>query len=141
MNTFFVKNSQINNKKAYIIEDDFHHIKNVLRLKIGEKIYICDENASKYCAKLSDYTQNEAIFEIIEKLDIRVEMPVKVTLFQGLPKQEKMELIIQKCTELGVFEIQPVTMERTIVKLDGKDIDKKIERGQKIAKEAARTVW
>jgi len=48
LNTFFVKNSQINNKKAYIIEDDFHHIKNVLRLKIGEKIYICDENASKY---------------------------------------------------------------------------------------------
>ena len=140
VNTFYIKNNQLNNGKAYISGDDFHHIKNVLRLKKGEEVYICDDNETKYYSKLVDYKDTEAEFEILYKFNNDSELPVDITLYQGLPKQDKMELIVQKSTELGALTIIPTIMDRCIVKLSEKDFDKKIERWQKIAKEAARTV-
>ena len=141
LNTFYIKNNQVNNGKAYISGDDFHHIKNVLRLKKGEEVYICDENETKYYSKLVDYKDTEAEFEILYKFNNNSELPVDITLYQGLPKQDKMELIVQKSTELGALTIVPTIMDRCIVKLTENDFDKKIDRWQKIAKEAARTMW
>ncbi len=141
MNTFYIKNNQLNNNTATISGDDFHHIKNVLRLKKGEEVYICNENQTKYYSKLAEYRAEEAIFDILYEFNTNSELPVDITLFQGLPKQERMELVVQKSTELGATTIVPTIMDRCVVKLDAKDIDKKIDRWQKIAKEAARTKW
>lgn len=141
MNTFYIKNSKCVDNKICVEDEDFHHIKNVLRFKIGEEAYFCDENENKYRAKLLEYTAETAIFEIIEQITVSAELPLNITLFQGLPKQEKMELIIQKNTELGVNSIIPTIMARSVVKLTEKDAVKKQERWQKIAKEAARSKW
>ncbi len=140
MNTFFVKNSQIEFKNVNIMDEDFHHIKNVLRLKENEEIYICDESLHKFEAKLKEYKNECAIFEIINEVD-NSELSVDITLYQGLPKQDKMDLIVQKCTELGVSTVIPVAMNRSIVKLDAQGGTKKQQRWQKIAKEASRAVW
>lgn len=99
MNTFYINKTQINDNKVYIDGDDYHHIKNVLRIKPNEKVYLCADS-QRYMAFLSKYFDDKVEFEIIEKLQDSTETSVDITLFQGLPKQDKMELIIQKCTEL-----------------------------------------
>ncbi len=137
MTTFFVENKQIKNNTIQIFGDDFHHIKNVLRLKIGEELHICDDDNNRYLVKLQEYDTASISLEIIERLDYSTELPVNITLFQGLPKQDKLETIIQKTAELGVNEVIPVTMERSVVKVDEKNEAKKQERWQKVAKEAS----
>ena len=138
MATFHVKNSQIDGKNIQIIGEDYNHLKNVLRSKIGEKIDICDENSIKYNTKIIEYTDKAAVCEI-EKIDDRnTETKVKMTLFQGLPKMDKFELIIQKSTEIGVSDIYPVQMDRSIMKIDEKNLDKKLDRWNKISLEASK---
>ena len=137
-NTFYIKKSQINDNVAFIDGADFHHIKDVLRVKTGENVNICDEDGNKYKAQLIEYKDKEAWFSLfIDYAQEEVESKVDITLFQGLPKQDKMEYIIQKGTELGVSEIVPVKMDNCVVKLDDKGFQKKSERWQKIAKEAS----
>ena len=139
MRKFFVKENQINDKKIEIIDEDVNHIKNVLRLVIGEKIKICDsDNKINYICEISEISKQNVICNILEVAKNEAEGNVKLYIYQGLPKADKMELIIQKGTELGVTEFIPVAMKRSIVKLEGKDETKKNERWQKIAEVAAK---
>lgn len=139
MRKFFVNSNQINNNKIEILNDDVNHIKNVLRLENGEKIKICDsDNLKNYICGIESITNKNVICNILEEVTGKAEGNVELHIFQGLPKADKMELIIQKGTELGVSEFIPVSFKRSIVKFSGKDEIKKIERWQKIAEVAAK---
>ena len=139
MPKFFVNSKQINENKINIDEKDVNHIKNVLRKRIGDEIAICDvSNSNDYLCRIIEINENNIICEIKEKLKTEVESNVNVTIFQGLPKADKMELVIQKSVELGAFEITPVEMKRCVVKLNEKEKSKKIQRWQKISEVAAK---
>ena len=121
MPKFFVKENQISNNKIEIVGDDVNHITNVLRMKQGEILKVCNqETGENYIAEIINAQKNSVTCEIQEKLEETAESNVDITLYQGLPKFEKMELIIQKNTEVGVNAIVPVIMERTVVKIDEK---------------------
>lgn len=139
MPKFFIKTSQINGNEINILNEDVNHIANVLRERIGNEINICNVDTSEnFLCKIREISTNHIKCDILKKLKSEAESNIEITIFQGLPKAEKMELIIQKCTELGVKEIFPVKMERSIVKLDKKSGEKKIERWQKIAEVASK---
>lgn len=139
MPKFFVKSNQIVENVIDITGTDVNHITNVLRLKVNDKIQICNEETEdNYITQIIETNKENIKCKILEKLANKAEAGIDVTIFQGLPKADKMELIIQKCTELGVKEITPVQMERSIVKLDPKSEAKKIERWQKIAEVASK---
>lgn len=139
MSKFFVKENQINNDKIHILGEDVNHIANVLRMKKEDEVQICNqETGENYITKIISFSKDKIECEIVKKIIETVESHVDITLFQGIPKFDKMELIIQKNTEVGVKKIVPVLMERTVVKLDEKTANKKIERWQKIAEVAAK---
>ena len=139
MSKFFVKTEQINNNDIVIIGDDVNHIINVLRMKTADEIQICNQDTGdNYNAEIVNYSKNEVECKIISRINETTESNVHITLFQGIPKFEQMELIIQKNTEVGIKSIVPVIMERTVVKLDEKIASKKLERWQKIAEIAAK---
>lgn len=139
MPKFFVKENQVQNNEISIIGTDVNHIKNVLRLQIDDEIEICDsENQQNYLCKINSLNDNEVKCLIKEKIESSTESNIKVTIFQGLPKSDKMEFIIQKAVELGAYDITPVEMIRCVVKLNEKDKKKKIERWQKISEVAAK---
>lgn len=138
MPRFFVRTNQINNDNIDIIGEDVKHIKNVLRKQIGDKIEVCNQNTGdSYKCEIEKFSENEIKTNIIEKLK-NIQEKVQVDIYQGLPKSDKMELIIQKSVELGANAIIPVNMKRCVVKLEGKDESKKIDRWQKIAESAAK---
>lgn len=139
MPKFFVESDSIKQNNINIGGKDVNHIKNVLRKKIDDEIIICDALKSKdYLCKISEFDEDKIICRIEEELETEVESNINVTIFQGLPKSDKMELIIQKSVELGVVEITPVEMKRCVVKLNEKEKSKKIERWQKISEVAAK---
>ena len=139
MPKFFVKENQIKNNKIEIIGEDVNHIINVLRMRNGEILKVCNRDTGEnYLVKIINAQSNSIICDIQEKINDTAESNINITLYQGLPKFEKMELIIQKNTEVGVNEIVPVVMERTVVKLDEKQSNKKLERWQKIAEIASK---
>ena len=139
MPKFFVAENQIDNNKITIIGDDVNHIKYVLRQKSGDKITICDTSKEQdYLCKIDKIEEKSIDCNIIEKLENNTESNVKVTIFQGLPKADKLELVIQKSVELGAYDITPLQMKRCVVKLNEKDKLKKIQRWQKISEVAAK---
>lgn len=139
MPKFFVKNNQIQNEMITILGEDVNHIANVLRLKKEDEIIICDKDEIiNYKAKIIEIQKEKVVCNIIEKLTNTTESSIEVSIFQGLPKSDKMEYIIQKATELGVKEVIPVAMKRCVVKIDEKDMAKKTNRWQKIAEVAAK---
>lgn len=139
MSKFFVKPEQIKNDNIIIDGDDVNHILNVLRMKKDDEIQVCNQvTGENYKARIMQYSKNEIECKIEEKIGKSTESNVHITLFQGIPKFEKMEFIIQKNTEVGVNNIVPVIMERTVVKLDEKVASKKLDRWQKIAEIAAK---
>lgn len=138
MSTFYIKEEQMENDKIVIKGEDVRHIKNVLRYKIGDLIDICDDKGTQYSGRILEYKENEVLVEIEDVFNTNKEPDFNITLYQGLPKGDKMELIIQKCTELGISEIVPTYTDRVIVKLDGTAAQKKVERWNKIAKEASK---
>ncbi len=139
MPKFFVNEEQINNQKIKIQGTDVNHIKNVLREKVGSELIICNEKTGQdYLCEIKEIKEENIICNIKEKLMNNVESNIKVTIMQGLPKADKMELIIQKSVELGVNNIIPIEMKRCVVKLKDKDKIKKIERWQKISEVAAK---
>lgn len=139
MPKFFIKNENILENKVVIEGNDYNHIKNVLRKNIEDELNICNsENGINYLCKIKEINEKQIILNIEEKIESVSESNLKITIFQGLPKAEKMELIIQKSTELGVTSIVPTVMKRCVVKLDDKDKSKKIVRWQKIAEVAAK---
>ena len=139
MPKFFINSNQISQNKIVILGNDVNHIKNVLRKRIDDEILICNKDDScDYRCKIDNISDDEIKCEILEKLDLDSEPITKVTIFQGLPKADKMELVIQKSVELGVFDITPVEMKRCVVKLNEKDKKKKIDRWQKISEVASK---
>lgn len=138
MSIFYVKNNQIIGEDAVIIGEDVKHIRDVLRFKIKDTLAICDENGNRYDTMIEEMGREQIKLKITQKCEDSSEPNIHITLFQGMPKSDKLEWIIQKCTELGVSEVVPVITQRVIVKIDEKNIDKKLERWNKIALEAAK---
>ena len=141
MYQFFVDPSQIllDQKKVIITGDDVNHIKNVLRMKIGEEFNVSNGiDGKEYRCSVEELGDDQILCTLRFIKEDGVELPVKVTLFQGLPKADKMELIIQKAVELGVAEVVPVACKRCIVKLDAKKEKSKLARWQGIAEAAAK---
>lgn len=138
MYRFFVGKEQIGPETVHITGSDVNHIKNVLRMKQGEQIRISDGEAGDYLCEVTELSETVVTATILEKLTETTELPAKIYLFQGLPKGDKMELIIQKAVELGVYEIIPVATKRAVVKLDAKKEESKRKRWQGIAESAAK---
>ncbi len=139
MYQFFVDSSQIQDQKIIIMGSDVNHIKNVLRLKPGEEIAVKNGvDGREYRCGIEEFTQDSVICSLRFIKEEGVELPSKIFLFQGLPKADKMELIIQKSVELGVFEVIPLAVKRCVVKLDEKKAAAKIKRWQGIAEAAAK---
>jgi RNA methyltransferase, RsmE family len=133
MHRFFADENGIKDGIAVLDATDSHHASKVLRMGIGDEAVLIADRALYRCKILSDAVS----VQVLEALP-SPEPEIKITLYQGLPKADKMDFIVQKATELGVNKIVPVSMERCVVKLDGKDAKKKQERWQKIAREAAK---
>ena len=138
MPRFFVRNEQVKEKTIEILGEDIKHIKNVLRKQIGDKLEICNQDTKKsYICEIEKLEDKSILTKIIEELK-KDDNKISVDIYQGLPKADKMKLIIQKSVELGVNAIIPVAMKRCVVKIDPKDEIKKITRWQKIAESAAK---
>ena len=134
---FFIQPEQVAAQEVTILGSDVNHIKNVLRMKIGEKICVNDGSHEYLCSIAQ--LESEAVTATIEQVsDKTSELPAKIVLFQGLPKADKMETIIQKSVELGVYEIVPVQMKHCVGKLDSKKEEAKRKRWQAISESAAK---
>lgn len=135
---FFVGPSQVQDGKISIEGSDINHMKNVLRMKKGELLEVNDGCGNLYLCEIESYEEEAAWVKILERYEAETELPSKIYLFQGLPKGDKMELIIQKAVELGVYEIIPVATKRAVVKLDEKKAVKKVQRWNAIAEGGAK---
>ena len=138
MQRFFVTPAQVGEKEIYIEGSDVNHMKNVLRMKAGEELMVSDGNNWQYRCAVKEYLPEKAVLKITKKELVDTELPSKIYLFQGLPKQDKMELIVQKAVELGACQVIPVMTRRCVVKLDAKKAAKKVSRWQQIAESAAK---
>ena len=139
MYQFFVEPSQIQGNRVVITGNDVNHIKNVLRMQPGEEIAVSNgEDGKEYRCGIENLYEDEIICSLRFVKEDGVELPSKIYLFQGLPKADKMELIVQKAVELGVYEIVPVATKRAVVKLDEKKAKSKIARWQTISEAAAK---
>ena len=140
MYRFFTESEQLNKEEIIVSGKDYNHIHNVLRMKIGEEVLLSDGNEKEYLCQIAEYCMDkqEVILSIVDVFGSARELPAKITLFQGYPKGDKLEQIVQKAVELGVFEIVPVMMKRSVVKLDEKKASKKVERLNSIALSAAK---
>lgn len=136
---FFVEPSQIQGNKIIITGKDVNHIKNVLRMKPGEEIAVSNGlDGKEYHCGIAEWYEDRIVCDLFFVKEEGVELASKIYLFQGLPKADKMELIIQKAVELGVYEIIPVASKRAVVKLDAKKAESKLIRWQAIAEAAAK---
>ncbi|MCQ2520033.1 MAG: 16S rRNA (uracil(1498)-N(3))-methyltransferase [Lachnospiraceae bacterium] len=136
---FFVESNQIIDKEIVILGKDVNHIKNVLRMKPGEEISVSTKDSpSEYRCIVRELSDDKILCDLAFIKEEGNELPSKIYLFQGLPKSDKMELIIQKAVELGAFEIIPVEMKRCVMKLDPKKAPSKISRWQGISEAAAK---
>ena len=133
---FFVETEQISENAINIFGDDVKHISKVLRLRVSEIITVCDKQGNDYECSIEEISSDKVIAKILSFRKNSAESEIKITLFQGMPKSDKMDLIIQKCIELGVSKIIPVITKRAVSRPS--DGDKKIIRWQKIAAEAAK---
>ncbi|MBR1622660.1 MAG: 16S rRNA (uracil(1498)-N(3))-methyltransferase [Pseudobutyrivibrio sp.] len=122
--------------KFIISGQDAHHLTKVVRLRLGERIRVSVAGGDNYICQVSDYLDKDLEVTVVEKVP-STELPNKIYLFQAIPKGDRMETIIEKCVELGAYEIIPVEMKNCIVKLDNKKKKSKVERYQAIAKSAA----
>lgn len=136
MHRFFVSPDNINNNSVTISGEDVAHLSKVLRLREGENIIVCDSAGTDYECRIESISKTEAVASVISSTPNIAEPPINITIYQGLPKSDKMDYIVQKCVELGVNKIVPVITKRAVaIPRDG---DKKILRWQRIASEAAK---
>lgn len=138
MYQFFVEDTQVGKDTVTIEGNDVNHIKNVLRMKRGERVRISSTSGKNYFGRIAEFSGETVLVALAEECAPDTELPSRIYLFQGLPKSDKMELIIQKAVELGVYEIIPVAMKNCVVKLDEKKAAAKTARWQEIAKSAAK---
>ncbi len=137
MHNFFVKPENRNGNYYYITDADYNHIKNVLRMKIGDTFLVSSGGSSDLCT-LTAFEGDSAVAEIVEENYQDTALPIRLYLFQGLPKSDKMEFVIQKAVELGAEAIVPVEMSRCVVKLEEKKKKSKQARWQAISESAAK---
>lgn len=137
MYNFFVDSQKKQGDCYYITDSDHNHIKNVLRMSVGDTVLVSDGNGSDLC-RIEEINESAVVAKIIEENFQNTELPCSIYLFQGLPKGDKMELIIQKAVELGVCGIIPTEMNRCVVKLDDKKKKAKTARWQAISESAAK---
>lgn len=135
---FFVEQEQIGDGSVMITGPDVNHIKNVLRMKPGETVLISSRGGGDFLCELAEISGEEVRLAILEEQETDRELPARIHLFQGLPKSDKMELIVQKAVELGAYRIVPVETRRTVVKLDAKKAQARIKRWNTIAESAAK---
>ena len=140
MQRFFVEPHQIDEEahQIHITGSDVNHISNVLRMKTGEELWISDGSKYEYRCTIESFEPDEVLLHIVYSQEPEYELPCRIYLFQGLPKADKMELIIQKAVELGAYDIIPVETKRCVVKLDGRKSAKKTARWQQISESAAK---
>lgn len=138
MARFYVDGLSDIEKSISIYGDDVNHIRNVLRLKEGDKIIVNNNNGIDYTCVISSTDSSKVIADVVDVNKNSSELDTRIVLFQGMPKSDKMEFIIQKAVELGVAEIVPVMTRRTVVKIDAKKETKKIDRYNAISESAAK---
>lgn len=140
MQRFFAELHQIDEEQhqIHITGNDVNHIRNVLRMRTGEELWISNGAGKEYRCMIEAFEENEVLLHIIYEQEPDYELKSRIYLFQGLPKADKMELIIQKAVELGAFEVIPVETRRCVVKLDAKKAEKKVARWQQISESAAK---
>ena len=138
MNRFFVEKENITDSSAVLYGEDVKHISSVLRLRTGDEVMLCDGIGMDYHARITAISKAEVHFDILSSSTALTEPQCSLTLFQGLPKAGKLETIIQKCVELGISDIVPVVMDRSVVRISKSDFNKKSERYQRVSMEAAK---
>lgn len=138
MYQFFVEDTQIGKEYITITGGDVNHIKNVLRMRPGEKIRVSSRSGQDFFCEIAELTDDFVQADILDEEAPSTELPSRIYLFQALPKGDRMESVIQKAVELGVYEIIPVAMRYCVVKLDEKKAAKKVERWQAISETAAK---
>ena len=137
MYNFFVKNTNLNGNIVKIDGGDFNHVKNVLRMKEKDTFLVSIDNKNYLC-EIKEFFSDYLVAEIIQNDFLDTSLGIEIYLFQGMPKSDKLELIIQKAVELGVYKIIPVQMERSIAKIENNKIKSKTERFNAIAESAAK---
>ena len=137
MNSFYIEGTGAVNATASLLPEEARHACQVLRLRAGEAVYAVDAAGKRFAAEIAEISKTGCAVLLREELSDN-EAPVRITLYQGMPKADKLDFIVQKATELGAAYVSPVKMERCVVKLDEKDGEKRRERLEKIAREAAK---
>lgn len=138
MHKFFVPKENISEDTVLITGDDVKHIGKVLRLRVSDEINVSDGCGTEYICSINNIDKKEVECSITSKFINETESNIKITLFQGLPKAQKMDLIVQKGVEIGISEIKTVITDRVVVKTEARDLSNKIERWNKISNEAAK---
>lgn len=138
MRKFFINNSNVKGNKVYIDGPDYKHIKNVLRLKPGDNIIVNIGKDNEYQVEITGFTKDNIEADIIKEYNNQTEPCVNISLFQAIPKGEKMEYIIQKAVEIGVSKVIPIITDRVVVKIDDKNAKTKTERWQRVAEQASK---
>lgn len=138
MHRFFIGPQQLTGQTARITGEDMAHMSRVLRLRAGDLVTLCDGAGMDYEARLRSLGKEEILLDVLSSRPSRGEPDHRVTLYQGLPKAGKMELILQKSVELGLYSLVPVLAQRSVVKLTPKEFEKKRVRYQRVAYEAAK---
>ena len=136
MPRFFIDKPDSDN--VCIIGEDAAHISRSLRMKVGDKLTLSDGCGTDYICQIVSFEEKSVVLNILSSFANKSEPSVKVTLYQGLPKGDKLDTVVQKSTELGIYAISPIVMERSISRPDEKSCAKKVQRWQKIADEAAK---
>lgn len=139
MPRFYVDPSQIGKDSVILSDGEFNHIKNVLRKQVGDTLLICDGEGHEFFCEIAAFRDAEAVLKILEVRDGNTELSIRIALFQGLPKKDKMELIIEKSVELGAYEVIPVACSRSVAKLEeGSREEKKLTRWNAISEAASK---
>lgn len=140
MHHFFVSPMQIHEESGeiQICGTDVNHIRNVLRMKVSERLLVSNGEGKDYMCEIQSFSEDAVLLTITDEVFEGTELKSRIFLFQGLPKSDKMEYIIQKAVELGVFQIVPVATKRSVVKLDEKKAESKRKRWNAIAESAAK---
>ena len=140
MDRFFVEPEHLNldDKTLYIDGEDVKHISKVLRYGQGDEIEVCDSNGHEYICRIESVDKTRIDLSIVDEVDINRESRIRISLYQGVPKSTKMDIILQKLTEAGVDEIVLVNTKRSVVNIKGDKADKKFDRWERIIYEAAK---
>ncbi|MBO4788870.1 MAG: 16S rRNA (uracil(1498)-N(3))-methyltransferase [Lachnospiraceae bacterium] len=139
MPRFFVEPEAVSEEFITVTESDYNHIRNVLRMRVGDSLTVCDGEGTDYVCEVDAFDAGTCRLRILSRENSAVELPLAITLYQGLPKKDKMELIVQKAVELGAVRIVPVLCKRTVVKIeDKKREERKTERFNAISESAAK---